>query len=107
MSIGLCCASMPALSKLLGHHIDYARLKSWVESRYDSFKSKNSKNSFSKYILYNRRETPTKSRDSYINMEEATKGALIQTPYPCLMNKHDERDLSDLDPGWEDRFSQS
>ena len=40
MGIGLCCVSMPALSKMIAHHLPrYEKLKSWMSSRYGSTKS--------------------------------------------------------------------
>ncbi len=40
MGIGLCCVSMPALSKMITYHLPkFEPLRSWVSSRYSAVKS--------------------------------------------------------------------
>ena len=75
MSIGLCCISMPALSKMLGHHLPpYKKFISWLLSPHNSSNFTFPNSSLSKSprqkrdLLSNKRETP-RTRDSYLDLE--------------------------------------
>lgn len=92
MSIGLSCVSMPAMFKVLGHHLPpYEKLKSWLTSRYSSDKPTTSTSSFWKpprlggNLLFNKSETPNRSRDSYLDIERNNPERLdpnaLSSPY--------------------------
>lgn len=76
MSIGLCCVSMPAMSKMLGHHLPapYEKLRSWLISRYKVAKPIMPNHCFKKLprsgrdLLISKSETP-RSHDSYLGIE--------------------------------------
>jgi len=63
---------MPALSKMLGHHLPpYGRFKSWFNSWCISAKTRTSWNSsrLGRILLFDRSENPGRSRDSYVDIE--------------------------------------
>lgn len=74
--IGLCCVSMPALPKMLGHHLPpCVKVKTWIISRFSSVRRKSS-NSYAgkplklgRLFSSNNNKTPNTSRDSYVDLE--------------------------------------
>ena len=81
MSIGLCCVSMPAVSKMLVHHLPpYEKLKSWFDSKYDVAKSTIHSSSrkaprLGRDFYFDKTDT-SRSRDSYIDIEGNKPGRL-------------------------------
>ena len=76
MGIGLCCVSMPALSKMLSYHLPrYEKLKSWMSSRYGSAKSSTANSSVKPPTGLGRLFNPnagknSKRHDSYFDLED-------------------------------------
>ena len=76
MSIGLCCVSMPVVSKMVRHHLPapYKKLRSWLVSRYKVAKPIIPNDCFKRLprsgrdLLINKSETP-RSHDSYLDIE--------------------------------------
>ena len=92
MSIGFCCVSMPTLFRLLAHHLpSHKKIRSWLNSRYTSAKLKRSTDSawkssrLGRILLFNKSETPNRSRDSYLDTEGNNRGRLdldtLSSPY--------------------------
>ena len=78
MSIGLCCVSMPAFSKMLSHHLPpYEKIISWLISRNLPTKSTKTSHSSSwkvstlkkKLLLSDKVKTPNGSRESNLDIE--------------------------------------
>lgn len=83
MSFGLCCVSMPALSKMLAHHQPpYEKLKSWVSQRYNSVRSNIGKSSLRQPLkmgnLLRMNKTDSRSHDVYLDLEH-NKDANLQS----------------------------
>ena len=91
MGFGLCCVSMPALSKMLSHHLPaYEKVRSWISSHYSSVRpifaisisKKQSK--LGRFLRLSNTET-TRSHDSYLNLEDnkdsAIRSGTMYTPH--------------------------
>ena len=81
MSIGLCCVSMPALSRMIAYHAPpYEKLKSWFDSKYSLAKSTIQSSTRRTPMLgrdfYSDKTDTSRSRDSYIDLEGNKPGQL-------------------------------
>ncbi|KAI9705072.1 MAG: hypothetical protein M1836_006855 [Candelina mexicana] len=67
IGVGLCCVSMPALSKMLSHHQPYEKLKSRISSRQVSTKRRVTKGSIDRPTLLQRlsKTSRTRARKDY------------------------------------------